>query len=1105
MNILIWNNLSISQGNIFFFNNVFSKTLIQQANALSMVGHKVEIVITEQTKQFSKIIDNNVKQIFFSNQDIYNIRGSFASLEKDFYLENNTALINKIAEKLSNKLNSHYDAILLWETPAPFLKYLYPNSIILNQMPAPFCKAPFPHLISIDLEGLYRQGSIFVNNADIKNYVSNNNLYNEFKTQAANIFTELNPFEKHYNYLNNNFKKLSLLPLQVTNHYNFKYDTKYNSQTEFLYDALEKTKDNNAVIVTQYISKLLSDQCITKELNELLQKNYKHYYHDEIFDTIVAPSQYIVPYVDEVISCSSSIAFQAMLFNKKIRIFGKTFIEPYSSIHFESSEDQKIKYENTCKFILEKYSFLASNLLDGKFLTNYIEDAISKKNNNSINKYPSNLDLKNNYIDELLISFKQFDTKKELIKKGLIINNSQSYIEKFESMVNDKSIKVISFDIFDTLIARNITRPLDVYKILEQACYKYTNGRITNFCQLRCIAEVESRKLTKSNETSLNLIYKFIKLNFHIDDEIIVKLKKLEISIENKLSTLQIYGNKLFKIAQISNKPIVYTSDMYLPRNAILSLLKNNGYPCNYQLFLSVDEDASKKEGKLFDIVLDKLKISPNELLHIGDNKNNDHNVPNSKGIKTFRILSPIQSMKKNPSWKYLLENYDGIATSMILSLIANKYWSNNVKENECLSMFNDYNGKIFGYSCIGPMIFGYVYWIIQNCIKNKINKIFFLAREGKFCKIAYDILVQNYSNAPSAEYLYTSRRALNIATLNSELDIISIASQPFVNNSNIKQLLNSRFGISRELIPGKYNVNLEYTNEGRLKLIKSALDLKELIFEEARIEKELYEKYINNFNIQNDDNIAIVDIGWKCRMQFNLENIFNRPIVGFYYSTISDYEYGKLRNSEIHVYDHQYSSKLSKNFIDKHRHIIESLLCCEDSSFIKFQTTNDEIVPVFDSENDNKNRKIVLSNVKNGLTQFILDINKLLISDIIYETPTDFIDTLIELSCNSKDSTDQKLYSNLVFSDQIGGIQEKNCFTIDNSSLNLNVNDQKIDNNKQIGNKKLLNTIQLKTESKLFKLFLSDKKYEKYKRSRQQFFKDSKSKCLKRYYKLFS
>ena len=213
MNILVWNSLTISQGDVFFFNNAFSKTLINQCNALAEEGHTVDVIITEQTSKFRKNIEASVNQIYFSNKEIFHLIGTFASIEKELYVAQNTELIKKISHNLSKKLKKNYDAILLWETPAPFLKYLYPNAIILNQMPGPFCKAPYPHMITVDLDGLYKQGTLYQEHLNIFNYKNGSTLFNDFKNKTLDIYTKLNPFEKQLNYLKDNFNNSSF-PLE---------------------------------------------------------------------------------------------------------------------------------------------------------------------------------------------------------------------------------------------------------------------------------------------------------------------------------------------------------------------------------------------------------------------------------------------------------------------------------------------------------------------------------------------------------------------------------------------------------------------------------------------------------------------------------------------------------------------------------------------------------------------------------------------------------------------------------------------------------------------------------------------------------------------------
>lgn len=130
-------------------------------------------------------------------------------------------------------------------------------------------------------------------------------------------------------------------------------------------------------------------------------------------------------------------------------------------------------------------------------------------------------------------------------------------------------------------------------------------------------------------------------------------------------------------------------------------------------------------------------------------------------------------------------------------------------------------------------------------------------------------------------------------------------------------------------------------------------------------------------------------------------------------------------------------------------------------------------------------NNKIILK----GITNFINDINKIIYKEYIYEIPTDFIDSLLELACNSNISIDRKLYSNLTFTDQIGGIKEKNCFNSIDITPKINLN-----NTKDKSKKGPLSMIFLKIEYSIIKIFISSRKLEKYKNSRKNFFNDSKN-----------
>ena len=68
--------------------------------------------------------------------------------------------------------------------------------------------------------------------------------------------------------------------------------------------------------------------------------------------------------------------------------------------------------------------------------------------------------------------------------------------------------KIISFDIFDTLIKRNCYQPIDIYEIVEENYNKNNLKKIENFSAKRIVAEKKARENNKHlNEVTLDLIY----------------------------------------------------------------------------------------------------------------------------------------------------------------------------------------------------------------------------------------------------------------------------------------------------------------------------------------------------------------------------------------------------------------------------------------------------------------------------------------------------------------------------------------------------------------------------------------------------------------------
>ena len=161
---------------------------------------------------------------------------------------------------------------------------------------------------------------------------------------------------------------------------------------------------------------------------------------------------------------------------------------------------------------------------------------------------------------------------KELIKK-ILVREKCTPIENIISVLSSSSAKVVSFDIFDTLIKRNVREATDVFSLLENA-YINQFGHSEPIKKWRIAAEKEANKRSSYNDVNLDEIYQAMEA---LPEEERGWLKEKEVELELQVTQR---NNRLFDIYQwclAHGKKIILVSDMYLPLDVIEKIVKDAG------------------------------------------------------------------------------------------------------------------------------------------------------------------------------------------------------------------------------------------------------------------------------------------------------------------------------------------------------------------------------------------------------------------------------------------------------------------------------------------------------------------------------------------------
>lgn len=521
--------------------------------------------------------------------------------------------------------------------------------------------------------------------------------------------------------------------------------------------------------------------------------------------------------------------------------------------------------------------------------------------------------------------------------------------------------RVISFDIFDTLVTRCVARPVDVFSCVERRICIQKMG-VKNFSLRRIQAEKRALETYGAEQLTIDQIYSKLE---GVPDGLRDSLKALEEQAEIDLSLPLKEGVVAFNNAVLSGIPVVLISDMYLPRNVIEKILSHCGISGYKRLYVSAESGKSKATGKLFQQVLSDFQIKPNELQHCGDSILGDYKRPKKLGINAKlvvdgRRISKFQRVLHSVRRRF--SNVQGFSIERVAQLC---FFENRFQQ--------------LGFETLGPFLYGFVKWVHERKEELGIESLLFLSRDGYLMKRAYDIIYPN----ELSEYIYASRRAWTVPLYHKNPDLEYIISHAgFGRDISIDEFL-TRVGIGEEnkatlltstqfSLNDRISVNEILSNKDFLSLFKI---IQSTIIENSRQEYDSCSEYLSN--VIPGNKVGLVDIGWRGSMQHALDELLNSmgqntDITGLYIGVdrhsrwigrqkMCGYMFDNNRGHDVQDKESLYNSLMEALFIAPH------------GSLNHYEVINDEVVPIFQTaERGIEDGSCPLFSVQEGALMFI-------------------------------------------------------------------------------------------------------------------------------------
>ena len=429
------------------------------------------------------------------------------------------------------------------------------------------------------------------------------------------------------------------------------------------------------------------------------------------------------------------------------------------------------------------------------------------------------------------------------------------------------------FDLFDTLVARSVAEPADIFTLLDYSGdlhYRWPGLRLIGFKRIRRTCERLARSRDRAGREDIDIFDVYRYVGFFVKRP--SRLLKAEIRLE--LAGLRPLKENVALVGSLleQGEACCVISDMYLPAGVVRRIVREIvGQPLD--CFVSSDLGVTKASGKLFSEVSRHYGVPPTSMRHHGDNIHSDYHVPKSLGIEALHLPreSRVLAPKKTP--------FDCFHPT-----------------HRALDIYES-----LGYHLVGPLVQMFAEHILKTARALDLDRVVFVARDGYLLKRAFDEL----GSGIESWYVRVSRSALYVPSFACDQNPLR-----FFDGKITAREFFQRLGYETPLA-------LEHLQPAANQAVFMDALASMGFHEHAQRSADDMRAYLRKNGFEG--RIGLVDIGWQGSSQDVIEKLLpDCEIDGIYFGTMTD------APKKIGFYFHQ------KKPFKRHRRIDNSLAAFE-------------------------------------------------------------------------------------------------------------------------------------------------------------------------------
>lgn len=370
-----------------------------------------------------------------------------------------------------------------------------------------------------------------------------------------------------------------------------------------------------------------------------------------------------------------------------------------------------------------------------------------------------------------------------------------SQLQDLRDAIENPRYKVISFDIFDTLVLRPSIFPTDLFVVAGRECKQ---NDFFALARKNCESLARQKQAVGEDEILYSDIYDVMKNAYEYSEDEIERLSQAELECEYSLLSARNSAQKLFYLAKELGKKVIIVSDIYLPYSFISKMLAHCGYEGYDKLYLSSEYKMTKSTGRLYQTVIDDMRkqgVEAGEILHIGDNERSDVASAKRQGMEAMQIRRVESIANSDVPFRRLRSFSDRRCdNTFLIGFAINRLYDdydNLSLPDNTLRFISDISSV--SEILIAPLVFSYAKWLVDECYRLGKKSIIFIENEGLLLeKIIRRIL--EYKTPKLCVKRCTVDLNIEKIVSDSTSDVINAKVDP---NMTVGDFISDFFGIS--------------------------------------------------------------------------------------------------------------------------------------------------------------------------------------------------------------------------------------------------------------------------------------------------------------------